>query len=176
MRILLPLVMSLLALPLSVGLIGCDQKKDEPLGNQNEEQSFVQNIAASKGSEETQTFTGTIRGIEIKLAYYYKGDIVLRQSSENKIIYSRMGAQNKEEAQKMLQQISEAYQKIQGITERIDYQDSYAVEYVTIDYTKASIKELCKLPGTSITDCSAQYISMIRSQKLLKGNGFQKIN
>lgn len=176
MRMLRLLTLSLLALPLSVGLIGCDQKNDAPPDNQSKAQTFVQNIATNQEPEEIQNYTGSIRGVEIKLAYYYKGDIILRQSSENKIIYSRMGAQNKEEAQKMLQQISEAYQKTQGVTERVDYQDSYAVEYVTIDYTKASIRDLCKLPGTSITDCSAQYISMIRSQKLLESSEFQKIN
>lgn len=46
----------------------------------------------------------------------------------------------------MLSQVSEAYQGISGLTERIDYYDSYATEYVNIDFTRAKMSDLCKLP------------------------------
>ncbi|EAB8690438.1 DUF1307 domain-containing protein, partial [Salmonella enterica subsp. enterica serovar Heidelberg] len=85
-------------------------------------------------------------------------------------------ANNKEEAQKMLSQVGEAYQGMPGLTERIDYYDSYATEYVDIDFTQAKISDLCKLPGSSIDNCSAYYLSMIRSQKLLEESGYHRIN
>lgn len=48
--------------------------------------AFIKKIAASKESEETQRYVGNLNGIEIKLTYYYKGDIVLRQISEHKLL------------------------------------------------------------------------------------------
>lgn len=46
----------------------------------------------------------------------------------------------------MLSQVGEAYQGMPGLTERIDYYDSYATEYVDINFTRAKISDLCKLP------------------------------
>ncbi|ECI0413901.1 TPA: YehR family lipoprotein [Salmonella enterica subsp. salamae] len=176
MRILRLMALPLFALSLSVSMTGCDQKNDTLKGNQNNMIAFIKKIAANKESEETQRYVGNINGIEIKLTYYYKGDIILRQTSENKILYKILKANNKEEAQKMLRQICEAYQGIQGMTEQIDYYDSYATEYVNIDFTQAKMSDLCKLPGSSIDNCSAPYLSMIRSQKLLEENGYHRIN
>lgn len=61
--------------------------------------AFIKKIAANKEPEETQRYVGNLNGIEIKLTYYYKGDIVLRQISEHKILYKTLKANNKEEAQ-----------------------------------------------------------------------------
>ncbi|ESE92074.1 lipoprotein [Salmonella enterica subsp. enterica serovar Paratyphi B str. SARA56] len=139
--------------------------------------AFIKKIAANKESKETQRYVGNLNGIEIKLTYYYKGDIVLRLKYLNiKILYKTLKANNKEEAQKMLSQVGEAYQGMPGLTERIDYYDSYATEYVDIDFTQAKISDLCKLPGSSIDNCSAYYLSMIRSQKLLEESGYHRIN
>lgn len=173
MRILRLMALPLFALSLSVSITGCDQKNDTLQGNMT---AFIKKIAANKESEETQRYVGNLNGIEIKLTYYYKGDIVLRQASENKILYKTLKANNKEEAQKMLSQVGEAYQGMPGLTERIDYYDSYATEYVNIDFTQAKMSDLCKLPGSSIDNCSAYYPSMIRSQRLLEESGYHRIN
>ncbi|EGL5449019.1 DUF1307 domain-containing protein, partial [Salmonella enterica] len=114
MRILRLMALPLFALSLSVSITGCDQKNDTFQGKQNNMTAFIKKIAANKESEETQRYVGNLNGIEIKLTYYYKGDIVLRQSSENKILYKTLKANNKEEAQKMLSQVSEAYQGMPG--------------------------------------------------------------
>ncbi len=50
----------------------------------------------------------------------------------------------------MLSQVGEAYQGMPGLTERIDYYDSYATEYVDIDFT-AKISDLCKLRDHQLT-------------------------
>ncbi len=112
MRVLRLMALPLFALSLSVSITGCDQKNDTLQGNQNNMTAFIKKIAASKESEETQRYVGNLNGIEIKLTYYYKGDIVLRQISEHKILYKTLKANNKEEAQKMLSQVGEAYQTI----------------------------------------------------------------
>lgn len=176
MQVLRLMALPLFALSLSVSITGCDQKNDTLQGKQNNMTAFIKKIAASKESEETQRYVGNLNGIEIKLTYYYKGDIVLRQISEHKLLYKTLKANNKEEAQKMLSQVGEAYQGMPGLTERIDYYDSYATEYVDIDFTQAKISDLRKLPGSSIDNCSAYYLSMIRSQKLLEESGYHRIN
>lgn len=99
MRVLRLMALPLFALSLSVSITGCDQKTILP-GKQNNMTAFIKKIAANKESKETQRYVGNLNGIEIKLTYYYKGDIVLRQISEHKILYKTLKANNKEEAQK----------------------------------------------------------------------------
>ncbi|VUC81149.1 lipoprotein [Salmonella sp. NCTC 11881] len=100
MQVLRLMALPLFALSLSVSITGCDQKNDTLQGKQNNMTAFIKKIAASKESEETQRYVGNLNGIEIKLTYYYKGDIVLRQISEHKLLYKTLKANNKEEAQK----------------------------------------------------------------------------
>lgn len=83
MRVLRLMALPLFALSLSVSITGCDQKNDTPQGKQNNMTAFIKKIAANKESVETQRYAGNLNGIEIKLTYYYKGDIVLRQISEH---------------------------------------------------------------------------------------------
>lgn len=99
MQVLRLMALPLFALSLSVSITGCDQKTILS-GKQNNMTAFIKKIAASKESEETQRYVGNLNGIEIKLTYYYKGDIVLRQISEHKLLYKTLKANNKEEAQK----------------------------------------------------------------------------
>lgn len=99
MQVLRLMALPLFALSLSVSITGCDQKTIPP-GKANNMTAFIKKIAASKESEETQRYVGNLNGIEIKLTYYYKGDIVLRQISEHKLLYKTLKANNKEEAQK----------------------------------------------------------------------------
>lgn len=92
MRVLRLMALPLFALSLSVSITGCDQKNDTPQEKQNNMTAFIKKIAANKESKETQRYVGNLNGIEIKLTYYYKGDIVLRQISEHKILYKTLKA------------------------------------------------------------------------------------
>jgi uncharacterized lipoprotein YehR (DUF1307 family) len=168
MRKLRP-TLTLITLCLAGSLLGCDNK-DTP----KEPQTYVQSIAASNTPEEKATFFNAVNGVEIKVTYYYKGDVVLRQDVDNKMTYASAGVSNKEEAQRRFEQISNAYKNTAGVTETINYQDDYVTENITVDYTKANISELCKLPGTSLTDCNAQYLSMLLSEKMVLKQGFKK--
>ncbi len=168
MRKLRP-TLTLITLCLAGSLFGCDNK-DTP----KEPQTYVQSIAASNTPEEKATFFNAANGVEVKVTYYYKGDVVLRQDVHNKMTYAIAGVSNKEEAQRRFEQISNAYKNAAGVKETIDYQDDYVTENIVVDYTKANIGELCKLPGTSMTDCNAQYLSMLLSEKMVLKQGFKK--
>jgi len=60
--------------------------------------ALVVSLAGCGDKEETKTFNANINGADIKITYTYEGDKVLKQTSENKINYSTIGAKNKEEA------------------------------------------------------------------------------
>ncbi len=51
----------------------------------------------------------------------------------------------------MLSQVSEVYQGMPGLTERIDYYDSYATEYVNIDFTQQNERPCTARSLTSTT-------------------------
>ena len=48
-------------------------------------------------------------------------------------------------------------------------------EHLTVDFSKAKISELCKLPGSMFTDCSQQFVSLSVSTKLLESQGFKEV-
>src|SRR5699024_4941661 len=69
------------------------------------------------------------------------------------------------------------YNDTKGVTDKITYHDSYLDEKVTVDLSKASVKDFLKLAGTnsSTDDKKAKFISFEKSEKLIKSQGFTKI-
>ncbi|WP_227629596.1 DUF1307 domain-containing protein [Klebsiella oxytoca] len=63
------------ALFLCASLASCDK---------NEDKTFVQKIAESDAPEQHQTFTNNLNGVDVKITYYYKGDVVLRQTADGR--------------------------------------------------------------------------------------------
>ena len=146
------LIAALFSIALLVGLTGCGEK------------------------EQSKTFSWSQAGTEVTLTYYYnKDDKVLRQTAKNKIEYSSIGAKNKEEAMKILDPISKRYQSIKGIKESVDYEESYAVETVDVDYSEVDFAKLNSLQGSEFTGTVNGNISMTRSEELLKARGFKEV-
>ena len=137
---------------LLAALAGCDNKK-----------------------EESKTFALNTNGVELSFTYHYDGDKVLRQDADNTSPYKSIGAENKEQARAIIEPISSVYRNLQGVEQTIDYKDSYALEHLTVDFSKAKISELCKLPGSMFTDCSQQFVSLSVSTKLLESQGFKEV-
>ncbi|HIH4595615.1 TPA: YehR family lipoprotein [Klebsiella oxytoca] len=154
------------ALFLCASLASCDK---------NEDKTFVQKIAESDAPEQHQTFTNNLNGVDVKITYYYKGDVILRQTAENTLPYDVLAAKNKEHARMIIEQIAGAYRETEGVSDVIEYFDDRASEHMTIDFSKAKISELCKLPGINITDCSGKYLSMARSERLILKDGFKAL-
>lgn len=132
-------------------------------------------VSGCGDKEQSKTFNWTDGKTEISLTYYYKDDVVLRQTAKNKIQYSSVGAANKEAAMQRLGPISEKYKSIQGVTESIDYQDTYATETLTVDYTKADRNALQQIQGAAFTGDVKDGVSMTKSQQLLESHGFKEV-
>jgi len=135
----------------------------------------VFSLAGCGDKEETKTFKANINGVEMSLTYTYSGDKVIKQTAENKIAYSSIGAKNKEEAQTVLGPIGQKYQGVEGVEEKINYEDTYAEETVKIDYTKADTAKLKELMGAMSTGDVSKGVSMKQSQALLEAQGFKEV-
>lgn len=136
---------------------------------------LVFSLAGCGDKEETKKFTANLNGSEIAVTYTYKGDKVLKQTSENKIMYSSINAANKEDAAKLLDPISAKYKNLVGVEEKLTYKDSWAEETVSVDMEKVDLKELQKAAGTMISGDTSKGISMKQSQKILEAAGFKEV-
>lgn len=137
--------------------------------------AVIFSLAGCGDKEETKTFKADINGVEMSLTYTYSGDKVLKQTAENKIAYSSLGATNEEQAKTVLGPISQKYQGVEGVDEEISYKDTYAEETVKIDYSKADSAKLQQLLGAMSTGDVSKGVSMKQSQALLEAQGFKEV-
>lgn len=132
-------------------------------------------LAGCGDKEESKTFKANINGVDISLTYTYQGDKVIKQTALNKISYATIGAKSKEDAEKVLGVLSAKYQNITGVEEKLNYQDTYAEETLTVDYSKADPKALQTLLGTLSAGDVSKGVSMKQSQTLLEAQGFKEV-
>jgi len=137
--------------------------------------ALVVSLAGCGDKEETKTFNANINGADIKITYTYEGDKVLKQTSENKINYSTIGAKNKEEAARVLDPLSAKYKNIQGVNEKLDYKDTWAEETVTVDMEKVDFKALQSVSGSMVTGDTSKGVSMKQTQTMLESAGFKEV-
>ena len=128
-------------------------------------------LGCSGAKEETKVFTKQEKGVTMELTYYYKGDKVVKQTSKNTIVYADLGL-TKEQVKEALDPVAKKYQGIEGLEDKVDYQDTQAVENLTIDYTKAKLSQLKGIPGITLSGEDGQDISMKKSEEILKQEGF----
>ena len=145
------LIAALFSVALLLGVSGCEEK------------------------EQSKSFQWSGQGTEMTLTYYYKDDKVLRQTANNKFDYAAVGVKSKEEAKSILGPISQKYQNIKGITEKVDYQDTYALETLNVDYSTVNFADLNALQGAEFTGEVKDGISMKKSEALLKARGFKDV-
>ena len=122
--------------------------------------------------EQSTTYVLEKNGVKIELTYYHDGDKVLRQTANNTMNYKEMGA-TKEKLKEALEPMAKQYQGVEGLEEKIDFQDDKAVETLTIDYTKADKSKLNNIQGITI-DGDSKDISMKKSEEHLLSQGFTK--
>ena len=87
----------------------------------------------------------------MEITLYYKGDVVTKQTAKNIITYSELKT-TKEAFKKQAEKFGEKLKGIKGLEDKVDYQDNFAVETVTVDYSVADINELKGLPWPSSGD------------------------
>ena len=131
--------------------------------------------ACDNQNVEKKSFTNTINGIELTFIYYYDGDVVQRQEAVNILPYQSIGVENTEQARAKLSVFTKAYQGVDGVTDVIDYKEDHAEEHLSVDFSKAKISELCKLPGSAFSDCRQTFISMKKSEEILAAQGFKEV-
>ena len=88
-------------------------------------------------------------GVQMEITLYYKGDVVTRQTAKNIITYSELGL-TKETFKKQAEKLGEKFKGIKGLEDKVDYQDKFAIEIVTVDYSIANVHELSGLPGVGV--------------------------
>lgn len=126
--------------------------------------------------EESKKFSANLNGTEIAITYVYKGDKVLKQSSETKIQFASIGATTKEDAARTLEPLSAKYKNIAGVEEKLTYTDTYAQENVTIDMEKVDFKALQGISGINVSAEDAKKgITMAQMELVMKAAGFKEV-
>ncbi|ELE8605349.1 YehR family lipoprotein [Salmonella enterica] len=135
---------------------------------------LVFSLAGCGDKEESKTFNANLAGTEISITYTYKGDKIIKQTSERKISYATVGAKTKEDAAKILDPLSAKYKNIAGVEEKLTYEDTYAQENVSVDMEKVDFKALQQISGTMVSGDTSKGISMKQTQTLLEAAGFKE--
>lgn len=132
--------------------------------------------ACSNGSESTRTFELDNNGVMTTMVYTSTGDKVTVQTTENVIQYDQAGFASKEEAQEYFSPMMEQFQNIDGLTHKMAYDDSKAVETLTIDYEAVNFEDIENLPGMAFSEGSTdQGVSMEKSVEVLESQGFTEV-
>lgn len=135
-------------------------------------------IAGCSKKTEKTTYQQVKNGIDSRVTYYYQDDKVVKQTTANKITYTSLRANDKNEAKDKIKDEVQKYNDTKGVTDKIAYHDSYLKENVTVDLEKASVNDFLKLTGDSKSADSSskkKYISLEKSEKLIKKQGFKKV-
>lgn len=131
---------------------------------------FLAGCSSSKDGSKTYVLEKS--GVKTEITIYYDGDKVTKQTTVNTMDYEKM-AVTKDDFKDMAMQISEKYQGIDGVEQKIVFDDDKAVETLTIDYTKVDLKKLKDLPGMDI-DTDVESVSLKNTEESLLSQGFTK--
>lgn len=131
---------------------------------------FLAGCSSSKDGSKTYILEKS--GVKTEITVYYDGDKVTKQTTVNTMDYEKMGV-TKDELKEVAMPVSEKYQGIDGVEQKIVFDDDKAVETLTIDYTKVDLKKLKDLPGMEI-DTDVESVSLKDTEESLLSQGFKK--
>ena len=135
-------------------------------------------IAGCGKKTEKATFQQVKNGVDSRVTYYYQDDKVVKQTTDNKITYASLKANNKDEAKDQIKSEVQKYNDTKGVKDEIKYHDSYLKEKVSVDLKEASVDDFLKLSDQTTSADSGKkkkYISFEKSEDLIKKQGFKKI-
>ena len=114
---------------------------------------------------------------DLRLTYYYKGDIVTKQTTNSFWSYKTLGATKKEDVKDRIDKASQMYQNIEGIKEKVTYEEKGVKETVEINFNKVDFDKLATLPGmyTDKNTRKSKKVSMKASKELLTSKGFKEV-
>ena len=131
---------------------------------------FLAGCSSSKDGSKTYVLEKS--GVKTEITVYYESDKVTKQTTVNTMDYEKM-AVTKDELKDVAMPVSEKYQGIDGVEQKIVFDDDKAVETLTIDYTKVELKKLKDLPGMDI-DTDVESVSLKDTEESLLSQGFTK--
>lgn len=131
---------------------------------------FLAGCSSSKDGSKTYGLEKS--GVKTEITVYYESDKVTKQTTVNTMDYEKM-AVTKDELKDVAMPVSEKYQGIDGVEQKIVFDDDKAVETLTIDYTKVDLKKLKDLPGMDI-DTDVESVSLKDTEESLLSQGFTK--
>ncbi len=131
---------------------------------------FLAGCSSSKDGSKTYILEKS--GVKTEITVYYDGDKVTKQTTVNTMDYEKMGV-TKDELKEVAMPVSEKYQGIDGVEQKIVFNDDKAVETLTIDYTKVDLKKLKDLPGMEI-DTDVESVSLKDTEESLLNQEFKK--
>lgn len=129
-------------------------------------------LAGCSSKDGSKTYVLEKSGVKTEITVYYESDKVTKQTTVNTMDYEKM-AVTKDELKDVAMPVSEKYQGIDGVEQKIVFDDDKAVETLTIDYTKVDLKKLKDLPGMDI-DTDVESVSLKDTEGSLLSQGFTK--
>ena len=129
-------------------------------------------LAGCSSKDGSKTYVLEKSGVKTEITVYYESDKVTKQTTVNTMDYEKM-AVTKDELKDVAMPVSEKYQGIDGVEQKIVFDDDKAVETLTIDYTKVDLKKLKDLPGIDI-DTDVKSVSLKDTEESLLSQGFTK--
>ena len=129
-------------------------------------------LAGCSSKDGSKTYVLEKSGVKTEITVYYESDKVTKQTTVNTMNYEKM-AVTKDELKDVAMPVSEKYQGIDWVEQKIVFDDDKAVETLTIDYTKVDLKKLKDLPGMDI-DTDVESVSLKDTEESLLSQGFTK--
>lgn len=129
-------------------------------------------LAGCSSKDGSKTYVLEKSGVKTEITVYYESDKVTKQTTVNTMDYEKM-AVTKDELKDVAMPVSKKYQGIDGVEQKIVFDDDKAVETLTIDYTKVDLKKLKDLPGMDI-DTDVESVSLKDTEESLLSQGFTK--
>ena len=104
------------------------------------------------------------------ITYYYKGDVVTKQTAETKYVISDLPI-SEDEAMEQLKEENDEYTAIKGITATVESKDGVITQTVTIDYSVAKVEDLKKAFPDSFSG-DGNVVSFKASKELIEKAGY----
>ena len=122
--------------------------------------------------EETATFELKREGVVSTLVYYYKGDVVTKQTAKSEIDLKKLPI-SEEEAIKKFQENTDLHNSVKGVTASLESKDGIITQVVTIDYSVAKVEDLKKAFPDEFSG-EGNVVSFKASKELIEQAGYKE--
>jgi len=167
----------------TVGMVGCASEEAPKNDSSNSSSSnsstdntkkTEENKSSNDSKEQKAVFSQEQNGVKVTLTYYYVGDDVVRQSTENFIDYAAAGLADEQAARDLFEPLVKDFQGVKGLEHKMTYGPTSATENLTVDYSEADLAEISKLTGSTFSGDTSKgaKLSFKASRDMLLKGGF----